>query len=74
MSKMWILGVTLIVMLASIFLISSGTIDDDPRLWWTGLIMLGAGGLVPPFTRYLYNEEEKEDPKEENASSPDSPS
>lgn len=55
--KIWILGITLIILLTSIFLISSGTMEDTSWLWWIGLIMLGAGGVVPPLTRYIFTED-----------------
>lgn len=59
--KIWTLGITLIILLGSIFLISAGTMGDRSGLWWTGLIMLGAGGLVPPFTRYIFGEDDGND-------------
>jgi len=58
MSKMFILGLTLIILLVPIFLISFGTTGDNPTLYWTGLIMLGAGGVIPPVTRFAFDNEE----------------
>ncbi|MEX0771636.1 MAG: hypothetical protein WD038_00625 [Balneolales bacterium] len=54
MSKIWILGLGLIILLIPFFLISIGTTGDTPALWWIGLILLGIGGLIPPITRYAY--------------------
>lgn len=54
MSKILVLGITLVILLTSIFLISSGTTGDTLWIWWIGLLMIGVGGLVPPLTRYLY--------------------
>lgn len=57
--KIWTLSITLIILVVSIFLISAGTMNDRPGLWWTGLIMLGAGGLVPPLTRFIFSDDDE---------------
>lgn len=62
MSKMKVLGIALILLLVSLPLISIGTMQDNATLWWLGLVLLGAAGLVPPITRYaLAGEDEDED-------------
>lgn len=66
MSNTWVLGITLIILLSSIFLISSGTTEETSWLWWIGLIMIGVGGLIPPLTRYLFNGGEEEENVEED--------
>lgn len=56
MSKIWLLGLALIILLVPFFLISYGTTADTPALWWIGLILLGIGGLIPPITRYIFSD------------------
>lgn len=60
MSKLMVLGVALLIMLIPFFLISFGTTGNIPGLWWTGLILLGIGGVIPPITRYTYKDNNNE--------------
>lgn len=61
MSKVWVLGIALLLLLAALPLISAGTMGESATLWWIGLALLGAGGLIPPLTRYVYADEEARD-------------
>lgn len=47
------LGLALILLLAAFPLISIGTTSGPAFLWWTGLLALTAGGLIPPLQRLL---------------------
>jgi len=58
MSKLMVLGITLMLLLVSLPLISIGTMQDTPWMWWTGLILLAVSGLVPPITRYAMAKDE----------------
>ncbi len=57
MSKMWIHGIALVLLIAALPLISIGTMQDSPVLWWTGLVLLVAAGAVTPVTRYVLKDE-----------------
>ncbi len=64
MSKLWVLGLAFLLLLAAFPLISFGTTEDNDTLWWIGLALLVVGGLVPPVARYAFPDEEEGD--EEN--------
>lgn len=66
MSKITVLNIALIIMLIPFFLTSFGTMDESPVLWWTGLILLGVGGIIPPFVRYVYAEVDENKKEEES--------
>ena len=53
MSQLATLGISLLLFLAALPLISIGITRGPPVLWWLGLIALGAGGLIPPAQRFL---------------------
>jgi hypothetical protein len=61
MTKMWVLGLALILLLVPFALISIGTTRGVPTLWWVGLALLVVGGLIPPATRFLFPEDQQED-------------
>jgi len=71
MSKLMVLGITLVLLLVSLPLISIGTVQDTPWMWWTGLILLALGALVPPITRFALAEDEDEDKDEDEAAQGD---
>jgi hypothetical protein len=53
MSKLWVNGIALMLLLIPFVLISIGTMRETPALWWTGLVLLVIGALIPPITRYV---------------------
>lgn len=56
MSRQILLSIALLLMLAAFPLISFGTSRNRPALWWSGLAALGIGGLIPPVSRYVFQE------------------
>jgi len=72
MDKQATLNMTLIILLIPFFLISIGMKNDTSFLWWTGLILLGIGAVIPTITRFAFadsekeNDQEKKEHKEEN--------
>ena len=53
MSTLASLGLSLALLLAALPLISIGTTHGPPFLWWMGLLVLVAGGLIPPAQRFV---------------------
>ncbi|HEY0872863.1 MAG TPA: hypothetical protein VGD94_05275 [Vicinamibacterales bacterium] len=53
MSRLAVLSLSMVLLLAAFPLISLGTTRDSPLLWWLGLIALAVGGLIPPARRFL---------------------
>jgi hypothetical protein len=53
MSENALLGTALALMLVALPLVSVGTWNDEAWLWWTGLVVLAAGALIPPVARYV---------------------
>ncbi|NYT60846.1 hypothetical protein H0A66_00700 [Alcaligenaceae bacterium] len=47
------LSVSLVLMMAAFPLISIGTTTEHRLLWWSGLLALTCGGLIPPLQRLL---------------------
>jgi hypothetical protein len=47
------LSLSMALLLAALPLISIGTTQGPPLLWWIGLFALVAGGLIPPAWRFL---------------------
>ena len=43
----------LVLLLLAFPVISAGTTNDSRWLWWTGLLALVLGGVLPVWTRYL---------------------
>jgi hypothetical protein len=60
MSKLWVLGIAFLLLLAAFPLISFGTTGDNETLWWIGLALLVVGSLVAPVTRYVFPDEDEE--------------
>ncbi len=63
MSKTWLTGIALILFLIPFPLISIGTTEGQETLWLIGLALIGLAGLVPPITRFAFengDEEEEE--------------
>lgn len=65
MPKIWVLGFALILLLVPFFLISIGTTQDTPMLWWAGLALLVLGALIPPATRFIFPSEDEEEEDED---------
>ncbi len=61
MSEMQIQGLALVILLLPLFFISAGATAGVAVLWWLGLALLAAGGLIPTAMRYV-----PVDGKEEN--------
>lgn len=52
MSKMWIQGIALVLLLAALPLISIGTTQENEVMWWIGLGLLMVAGAAVPITRF----------------------
>jgi hypothetical protein len=61
MSRLAVLSLSLILLLAVLPLTSFGTTNDQPVLWWLGLGALLIGGLLPPATRFGLGSDEEEE-------------
>jgi hypothetical protein len=59
--KMWVNGTALVLLIAALPLISIGTIQDTPTLWWAGLALLVVAGAAPPVTRFAFSDDGKGD-------------
>ena len=57
MSRLATLGISLLLFLAALPLISIGTTKGPLLLWGLGLIALGIAGLIPPAQRFLAPDE-----------------
>ncbi len=60
MSKNTLLIIAFVLLLIPYPLISFGTVGDVDALWWLGLAALVVGGLIPPVTRYLFDEDDED--------------
>lgn len=60
MNKLILLGIALILLLIAYPLVSIGTVQEIPAVWWIGLLALVLGGIIPPVTRYMFREEEEQ--------------
>ncbi len=47
------LSLSMLLLLVAFPLISFGTTQGPPLLWWLGLLALVVGGLIPPAARFL---------------------
>lgn len=64
MEKQTVLNITFIILLIPFFLISIGMESDSTLLWWSGLILLGIGAVIPTITRFAYEDSEEEENQE----------
>lgn len=64
MEKQTVLNITFIILLIPFFLISIGMESDSTLLWWSGLILLGIGAVIPTITRFVYEDPEEEENQE----------
>ncbi len=53
MTENTVQATSLILMLLALPLISFGTWNEIPGLWWAGLAVLAAGAAMPPIVRYI---------------------
>jgi hypothetical protein len=53
MSTLASLSLSMALLLAAFPLVSVGTTQGSPFVWWLGLLALGVGGLIPPVSRFL---------------------
>ena len=58
MNKLTLLGVSFFLFLISYPLISIGTTGEISALWILGLLAMVIAGIIPPATRFLYDDEE----------------
>ncbi len=65
MSRSIARNLSLLLMLAAFPLISIGTTNGRPIIWWLGLASLALGALIPPVMRFVPQEEPKGGPTEE---------
>jgi len=65
MSKTWLTGIALILFLVPFPLISIGTTEGQETLWLIGLALIGLAGLVPPITRFAFENGDEENGEED---------
>jgi hypothetical protein len=53
MSRLVALSLSMLLLLVAFPLISVGSTQGPPLLWWLGLLALVVGGLIPPAARFL---------------------
>ena len=51
-----VLLIAFFVLLVPFPLISIGTTEDVPSLWWLGVALIVVGGSIPPIARYVFDE------------------
>jgi hypothetical protein len=52
-----LLAVALVLMLASLPLVSIGSWNDLAFVWWIGLALLAIGAAIPPAMRFLADDD-----------------
>lgn len=62
MSDLAALSISLLLLLAAFPLISFGATYGPPIVWLLGLVLLLAGGLIPPVRRFLPSREPEAPP------------
>lgn len=58
-NKLKVETVAFILLLVAFPLISAGTTQDSAPLWWTGVVALVLGGVLPVLTRYMDHSADK---------------
>lgn len=56
--------ISLVLMVAPFPLVLYGVLEGIAPLWWSGIVLMIVGGLIPPATRYVF-EDENEDEEDE---------
>lgn len=64
------LSISLVLLVIALPLISIGTTRGPSTLWWTGLVALCCGGLIPPLQRLFLGPPESADAPHEDESTP----
>jgi hypothetical protein len=54
-------GISFVLFLAALPLISFGATEGQEPLWWTGLALLVIAGILPPLTRFVPLADDDED-------------
>ena len=62
MTRLFTLSVSLVLLLIAFPLISIGTTNGPPMLWWAGLGALVIGGILPPLRRLFPDKEPMPEP------------
>ena len=60
MDEMTVQMVSLVLMLVPLPLVAYGVLEDIAFLWWGGIVLIVIGGLIPPATRYLFEDEDED--------------
>jgi hypothetical protein len=71
MNKNYILGISFLLLLGALPLISFGTQQDNPTLWWVGVGLVVVGGLIPPVARFVVPEDDEEEAKSDESGEKD---
>lgn len=56
--------ISLVLMVVPFPLVLYGVLEGIAPLWWSGIVLMIVGGLIPPATRYVF-EDENEDEEDE---------
>lgn len=62
MSRLASLSLSMALLLAAFPLISIGTTQGPPILWWLGLLAIAVGGAIPPVRRFIVRSREPRRP------------
>jgi hypothetical protein len=62
MRRVTVLDLAFLMLVGALPLISHGSVTDTSVVWWSGLIMLSAGFIIPLVLRFIPGET---DPKDE---------
>lgn len=63
LNKLWIQGLSFVLFLAALPLISFGTTTDTEILWWTGIAIFIFAAILLPITRFTGNNKGKKEDK-----------
>jgi hypothetical protein len=65
LNKLWIQGISFILFLAALPLISFGTTSETELLWMAGIAIFIFAAILPPITRFMDRNKTKKENKEE---------
>ena len=60
MNEMTVQIVSLLFLLAPLPLIVYGVLEGVAALWWLGIALVIVGGVIPPLTRFVFEEEDEQ--------------